>query len=394
MPREWEAYQASVFAVAQITIDLLALAGLVHYSGGVENPFMFFFIFHVIISSILLARRAMFLMTTLAIALAMVIGIGEYLGWLPHYPLNLLTHQGEHLNPAFVFAQLFVLAVTLILAAYMASSIVVHMRSYEREVVFLSDELKAKAEKLESANARMTRVEQTKSQYMRKVAHELKGPLGTIQVVLKVVLDGLVGEISEQARDMIKRAERRAGELAQAVQDLLVLTRAKDGTLVAEMVPVDIAEITADLIVDLREAALQAEVTVNYEPNGSLGRIEAEPTAIRQLVSNLIGNAIRYSRPGGSVQVRLAETDDGLVELEVQDTGIGIPPEDCQRIFEEFFRSGNAKKHAATGTGLGLAIVKAVTDQHGGTVAVESQVGVGTRFTVRLPRQRSAKSAS
>jgi len=97
-----------------------------------------------------------------------------------------------------------------------------------------------------------------------------------------------------------------------------------------------------------------------------------------------VSNAVRYTPRGGSVAVRLQRTDSAL-RLEVEDTGIGIPKDDLPRIFEEFFRSANARSHTSDGTGLGLSIVKAVAEQHGGSVSVESEQGKGTRFTVDLP---------
>jgi signal transduction histidine kinase len=110
----------------------------------------------------------------------------------------------------------------------------------------------------------------------------------------------------------------------------------------------------------------------------------ADAKGLEELLSNLLGNAIRYSRSGGKVVLRVQKAGD-VLRLQVEDTGIGIPQEDLNRIFEEFYRSPNAREHTTAGTGLGLAIVKAVVERHGGSISVDSTLGQGTRFTVDFP---------
>jgi two-component system sensor histidine kinase BaeS len=112
--------------------------------------------------------------------------------------------------------------------------------------------------------------------------------------------------------------------------------------------------------------------------------MHGDATGLRQMVGNLLSNAIRYTPRGGTVAVRVSRAE-GQLCLEVSDTGIGIPPEDQARVFEEFFRSANARSRTAEGTGLGLAIVKAVVEQHHGSITLHSTPGQGTRFVVRFP---------
>jgi signal transduction histidine kinase len=377
-------FNAAAFAGAQITFDLFALAALLHFSGGIENPFMFFSIFHVVIASILLSREATYLETTLGFGLISAVGLGEFSGLLRHVRLGLLPEEGAYQSAVFVAVVLFVLGCTLYLTAYMATSISSHQRSYERETVLLSAEVARKAEMLEAAYARVSQTERAKSQYMRKVAHELKAPIAAVQMMLKVLLDGLAGEIPERSRDLITRAERRARELAQLTQDLLTLSRAREGAVVIEILEVRMDELTSSVVADMREAAERAGVALDAQIPAGLGPIEGDPVGLQQLVANLIGNAIRYTPRGGRVTVRLREIES-MLHLEVEDTGIGIAKDDLPRIFEEFYRAANAREHASDGTGLGLAIVKAVAKQHGGSVAVESEPSRGTRFTVDLP---------
>lgn len=376
--------RAAALASAQITVDLIALAALLHLSGGLENPFIFYSVFHVVIASILLSRRATYLEATLGFSLIAAVGLGEFLGLLRHYPLGLMSGVAAFQSPTFVAAQILVLGSTLYLTAYMATSISAGQRSYEREAALLSNDVARKAELLEVAYTSVSQAERSKSQYMRKVAHELKAPLGAVQLLLKVILDGLAGELSEKSRDLVTRAEHRTRELTQLTQDLLALSRAREGVLAVEIAPVALGELVTDVVAQTQALATQAGVTIVPVVAPGLGPVQGDAAGLRQLVGNLLSNAVRYTPRGGRVAVHLQRTDAGL-RLEVEDTGIGIPKDDLPRIFEEFFRSANARSHTCDGTGLGLSIVKAVAEQHGGKVSVESDPGKGTRFTVDLP---------
>lgn len=379
-----EAPEAAALANIQISIDLFLLAALLHFSGGIENPFIIFFIFHIIIASILLSPRATYVQATLGFTLITAVSFGECFGFLEHYPLAGMWTAEAYRNPIVVGVELLVLGATLYLSVYMGTTIARQLRRREREIALLSRDLAEKAGNLEVAYRKVRQTERTKSQYMRKVAHELRGPLGTIKTALQVVLDGLVGEVPERSRDLISRAERRAGELAELTKDLLVLSRAREGRLATEMVPVKPDELIRTVVEELRPAAVQAGVELSVKIAADLGELQGDPAGLQQLLGNLVSNGIRYTPRGGSVEVRVRRTAHYL-RIEVEDTGVGIPAEDIPRLFEDFFRSTSARERVPEGTGLGLPIVKAVAEQHGGTVSVESEPGRGARFAVDLP---------
>jgi signal transduction histidine kinase len=379
-----EAPEAAALANIQISIDLLLLALLLHFAGGIENPFIIFFIFHIIIASILLSPRATCIQATLGFGLISAVAFSECFGILRHYPLGGMWTADGYRHPTVVGVELFVLGATLYLSVYMGTTIAGHLRRREREVATLSGELAEKAELVSAAYRKVRQTERLKSQYMRKVAHELRGPLGTIKTALQVVLEGIVGEIPERSRDLISRAERRVGELADLTRDLLILSRAREGKLKTEMVPVNPGELIAGVLAEMRSTARRAGITLTSTVAKDLGDLRADPAGLQQLASNLVSNSIRYTPRGGNVEVRLYRKADSLW-LEVEDTGIGIPEEDISRLFEDFFRSANARERVPEGTGLGLSIVRAVAEEHGGKVTVESTPGKGTRFTVELP---------
>ncbi len=379
-----EGFVAALFTSLQIAIDLLFLAVLIHFSGGIENPFVFFFIPHVIVASILLSRAATFFHATLGLAIFSGVALGELFGVLPHYQLFETLQSGTYSDPTRVVAELFVLGTTLYLSAYLGSAVAGHLRARVRDSMALSHELADKAKLLEAAYLQASESERAKSQYMRKVAHELRGPVGTIQTALKVVLQGLVGELPEGSRDLVARAERRAGDVAQVTLDLLMLSRAREVPLEIEMTAIEPAELVADVLAEFAETASRSTVTFASSVPRRLGSFRGDPDGLRQLVRNLVENAVRYTQSGGRVEVRLQRSATGL-RLEVEDTGIGIPQQELPRVFDEFYRAANARESSSEGTGLGLAIVKAVAEQHGGSVGIESTLGRGTLVVVDLP---------
>jgi signal transduction histidine kinase len=362
---------------------------LLHFGGGLENPFLIFFVFHVIIASLLLSRRATFFHATLGFLLIATIGVGECFGVLRHYSLGGVWRDGAYADPRLVAAQLFVLGVTLFLAAFMASTIAVRLRVRVRETVLLSGAVEKQAAELDRAYHRLQAVESAKSQYMRKVSHELRGPLGTIQTALKVALRRSAVAVDPESRNLMERAERRAGELAEVTDDLLALSRAREGRLAVGRSEVDLGAVVTDQLNEVTGDAERAGVTVTGEVGADLGAVLGDARGLSQLCRNLLSNAIRYTPDGGRVTVRVTRLGD-CIRLQVEDTGIGIPAADLPRVFEEFFRASNARERVPAGTGLGLAIVRSAAEQHGGTVEVSSEPGRGTCFTVELPAAPAA----
>ena len=389
LPYDRQAGRSAIFAFVQITTDLLLLALLLHFSGGVENPAWVFFTFHIIFASVLLSRRATYALATFASLLLIAVVLGELSGFLPHYSLG--THWGleSYLQPGLIGAYLFLQTLTLFATAYLASSVTGRLRRREVDVLVLTRELTEKAERLEAAYQELSIAERSKSQYMRKVAHELRQPLGTIKTALAVALQNAADSLEPQTRTIIERAERRAGALAEMTQELLSLSRARGGRAAVEMEPVEIAVVAARVLDELHSRALEYGIALSVDLQAGLPPLIGDAEGLTDMIGNLIGNAIRYTPAGGRVWFRTSRDHDRLV-VEVEDTGIGIPAADRHRIFEDFYRSPAAREHAPQGSGLGLAIVRAVVEQHQGSITVEEREGGGTRFRVELPHAEPA----
>jgi len=231
----------------------------------------------------------------------------------------------------------------------------------------------------------LTRVADMRRDFVGNVSHELKTPLAAIRGLAETLRDGALDE-PPVAQRFTERILDQCRRLQALLDDLLTLSRLETVAL-REREPVQLDEVVrqaAETLAPLaREKGVQVDVAAGITP-----AVPGEADAIERLVLNLLENAIKYNRPDGQVTVRLSAVDASVL-LEVSDTGIGIPPDALPRIFERFYRVDKGRAREEGGTGLGLAIVKHVAQAHGGQVDVESRLGRGTTFRVRLPAQKS-----
>jgi two-component system, OmpR family, phosphate regulon sensor histidine kinase PhoR len=226
-------------------------------------------------------------------------------------------------------------------------------------------------------------LDQMKSSFVHMVAHELRSPLASIRQINNVLMDGLAGEMSERQRDLIERGNRKIDALLELINDLLNVAKIQAGKLMEHRAPTDITPIIREIIELMKPRAEEQGVSLKFRCE-KIGPVHADSRRIEELIGNLVSNAINYSPDGGEVTVSTLARGK-WIELAVQDTGVGIPPEELPRIFEQFYRIRHPKTRKVVGTGLGLSIVKAIVEAHHGTIEVESVPDRGTTFRVMLP---------
>jgi signal transduction histidine kinase len=375
--------KATRFAQVQIVLDLVALAALIHFSGGAENPMAFFFVFYTIIASILLSRLVSFLMATLASLLFATVAGLEYSGILSHHHLPILGEMELYQEGPYLLMVVGVMALTLWLVAYMTSSISVRLRERDRDLVESNQAILSKSRELQAVNERLRRIDAERTRFMLLVTHELRAPISTIHTCVEVALAGSTSP--EAVRDILVRIKKRTGELCDLIGDLLRLTRAREEASRDEQVePVQAGEVLETVVELMKTEAHSKDLFLSVDIESDLPPVRANPERLKLVWTNLISNAIKYTEPGGIIAVALKQTDNSLMAI-VRDTGIGIPSEDLERIFEEFYRANNAKISCPIGTGVGLAIVQRIIENYGGKIWVESELGLGSRFTFLLP---------
>lgn len=372
------------FANLQVSVDLIFLTALLHFSGGIENPFVCYYVFHIVIASILLHRHATYLQTALAVVLLSGLAALETTGRLPHYHLPGLHHAELFHSRAYVFAILFVISTMLVFTAFMATSISERLRYRESQIVRLSSSLQAHAGELEQAYNALRELEQQRSEYMHRVAHHLRSPLAAAETMLAVVSEGRTGPLPEKAREMVDRSRVRLRSMLTLARDLLALSRAREASALAHREPVDLPALLAAMESEFREQAWSAFVTLEITGDASLPPVQGSRDSLAELLDNLVSNAIKYTPAGGRISVSLHPSEEGI-EIAVSDTGIGIPQEEQHLIFQDFYRASNARQTKKDGTGLGLSIVRTIAETYGGRVRLESEVEKGTTFRVWLP---------
>jgi two-component system phosphate regulon sensor histidine kinase PhoR len=228
--------------------------------------------------------------------------------------------------------------------------------------------------------------ERMRQDFVANVSHELKTPLTVIKSSVEALTDGAVEE--PEARDVfLGQVTREADRLHDLIQDLLSLARIESGNLALEPKPVALGRAIEDCVERHHARAESKTLTVIERPpaDGREAVVWADPDALRQVLDNLVDNAIKYTPNGGRITVRWNATADA-VSFEVEDTGVGIPQEDLPRVFERFYRVDKARSRSMGGTGLGLSIVKHLVQAMKGHVRVASTLGKGTVFRVSLPR--------
>jgi signal transduction histidine kinase len=216
--------------------------------------------------------------------------------------------------------------------------------------------------------------------FVANASHELKTPVASIRAAAETLRAGAIDD-PPAAHRFTDQLEREAIRLSHILADLLDLSRLETGGHGDDVVPLD--RIVAEETARLEGSAHERGVLVRTS-TGEVPAIKGSARDLGLLVGNLIDNAIRYTQPGGEVDVRVF-AEDTVVVVRVQDTGVGIPQRDLPRIFERFYRVDQARSRETGGTGLGLAIVKHVAENHGGEVGVTSELGRGSTFEVRLP---------
>lgn len=226
-----------------------------------------------------------------------------------------------------------------------------------------------------------------KDEFLGSVSHELRTPVSSVLGYLELVRDDPVTVDQSQYLDI---AERNARRLLRLVNELLLSAQVDSGRFTVDASDVDLAAIVAGAVQSARPAAARAGSTV-VEEHAVLPPVVVRGDVLRlaQVCDNLLSNALKFTPRGGRVTVRLS-SEDGYAVLAVGDTGIGIPPDDLDQLWDRFFRAGTAISNAVPGVGLGLSITRSIVDAHGGTIEVASEVGTGTTFTVRIPLAEGA----
>ena len=362
-----------IFLFNHIIIDLIVLTFLLHYSGGLENPIYLFYVFHVVISSIIFPSFIPVALATFAIILFSLLLYLEYNTIIDHYNLFGL---GIHDNAVAIYLTLAVFIITVYVSTYICTSFMQIYRNIKREI--------------DIKNQKLVEADQQKSQFFQFTSHELKSPL----IAIKSSIDGIIknyrDKLDSRGLDILNRASLRSDQMLLILSELLDLAKNRRLVVMKDSIFLNlndlIKEVTGNELIKTEEK----NVVVNLNLSRDEIVFQANPDDIKKVFINLIDNAIRYSKNNDSIVITTNITSEFII-IGISDTGIGIPEDDLNKIFNEFYRAENAKKMIHFGTGLGLSLVKQIIENYQGSIQVESQLNKGTTFTIKFPRHRITK---
>ncbi|MFC1666906.1 ATP-binding protein [Candidatus Omnitrophota bacterium] len=234
-------------------------------------------------------------------------------------------------------------------------------------------------------NEELRRLNKIKSDFVSAVSHELRTPLTSIKGYASILIAGKLGKVSPGQKERLEKIDKHSNSLTRLVDNLLDIARIESGRVQMEIKEISIKEML-NSIVDMVAPQIK-EKDISFKINSKIKKdtIKADSSQLERVFINLLSNAIKFTPEKGEITIYVEEKDDA-VEFSIEDTGIGIPTHDLQKVFEEFFRSDNAQDHNVKGTGLGLSLVKKIVTAHKGKIWVNSELNKGTRFKFTIPK--------
>ena len=363
------------FASQQMLADFVLLTAAVHYTGGVGGPLVPMFVLHGVFSAVLLPRRHTAAILGSAAVLLMLSAGVEYLGgWRPPWRFG-----DPEVAPVWIERVLEVAFVVLATAGatWLGLHLARMVRHRHRRIAALVAELRKR-------NDDLRQVDQQRLRLLGVASHDLRSPLAAIESRLDLFLNGFVGETTAGQREQLRKVKGRLRELRSFINDLLDLTAVEStGGPPPEPEVVDVVAQVREAVHDMLPLAEASGARIDVALPDRVWLVAAPRGRLALVWSNLLSNAIKYGA-GKPVEVTTSARAE-MVHVTVRDYGIGIAPEDLERLFTEFFRARAARESGIPGTGLGLAISSRVVHALDGTIDVRSRPGEGTTFTVSLP---------
>jgi signal transduction histidine kinase len=363
-------------SLMQMLLDLIALFLLCYYTGSIESPLFMLFIFHMIIGSLVLPGSVVYSIAAATILIFSGIIYFEYFGIIAHHSVSGLLHDPMYMNIAFISSYLTVFAFVIIMTVVITNRIANELYRMEQQLI-------ESLHKIESA-------ETEKQKYIMGMVHEIKTPLSAVHSFLDIILQKFLGPLNDKVEEKLNRARSRSQEAISLIDDILKVSRIK---LLDEITleDIDVREIVCQLsdkqLPNIQKKAIKMLIN---DIRGDKSPIKGDRFLLEIALSNLINNAVKYTGYNGRVEVELNNASDKLV-ITVSDSGVGIPPEDINRVFNDFYRASNIRHKEYNGTGMGLTIVKQILQRHLGEISVKSPSKFGTKstpgtsFTVTLP---------
>lgn len=252
---------------------------------------------------------------------------------------------------------------------------------------FVEERLRQNNEILANTNAELARATQLKDEFLANMSHELRTPLNAILGMSEGLLEEICGNLNSQQRKAVSTIEKSGKHLLELINDILDLAKIESGKVELKITSVPVTKLIESSLTFVKQQALQKNIRLSSRIPNILTEISVDERRMRQVLINLLSNAIKFTLEGGNVTVEVEEyIEDSFINFKVIDTGIGIAQEDMSKLFQSFVQIDSSLSRRYEGTGLGLALVRRITELHGGSVSIESEINKGSRFIVSLPK--------
>jgi signal transduction histidine kinase len=249
----------------------------------------------------------------------------------------------------------------------------------------LENRVEQRTKELSRALEEISQVNQRKNDFVSNVSHELRTPLTSIKGYASILLAGKLGVIPEEAHKRLEKINKHSDELVQFVNELLDIARIESGRMTLKIAPFNLKNMIDEVTDMLTVQMAQKQIAFTAAIPDNLPEVMADYSQIKRVFINLVNNAFKYTPLGGKITIQLRSSDTGI-QIDIMDTGCGIPEDALGKLFTEFYRVDTAINQEVKGTGLGLAMVKHIIEAHKGKVSVKSKIGLGTTFSFTLPK--------
>lgn len=248
------------------------------------------------------------------------------------------------------------------------------------------EQLRQSSERISLANAELARATRLKDEFLANMSHELRTPLNAILGLSEALQEEVYGSLTDKQRKSMRTIESSGRHLLELINDILDLSKIESGKMQLQTAPVDVHSLCESSLTFVKQLAHQKRIKLSSKISEGLGEIEVDERRIRQVLINLLSNAVKFTPEGGEVCLEIeGNLSSETLQFSVIDTGIGIAPESIDKMFQPFVQLDSSLSRRYAGTGLGLALVRRIVELHGGSIALESELGKGSRFTVTLP---------
>ncbi|KAA0213937.1 MAG: sensor histidine kinase [Leptolyngbya sp. PLA3] len=358
-----------------MVLDFLALTIVVWLVGGARSPFLAFYLFHVVITSLLLSRTTAMIAVATASVLLSTLVLCEYFGLIPaRMPVGAVMGGGP-IDGRYALTLVLVYPTLFVLVGLLLTSLVQALRRAEADI--------------QSKTIELQKLSTMRQEFLRVALHDINSPVGVVSMLVGNMRQGLCGPLDQRQQDQLDRALKQLGGIDALLKDLRLLSELDTTDLAEHSIEVSLAFLLDEVIEEHADLAAAHRHTLRTEPGEGAALVFGVPRLLKEAIVNYVTNAIKYTPDGGTIVARVLEREE-FVRLEVSDNGIGISAGDQQRLFQEFTRLGRSNPHTSKvrGAGLGLSLVRRIAEMHGGTVGARSRTGEGSTFWLELPACR------